>query len=913
MTDSLIPQLQKFVEYCQQYIRGDEKGEAQVFLDRLFRAFGHEGAIEAGATYEQRIEKGSKKQKTGFADLVWKPRVLIEMKKRGTNLDKHYPQAFQYWTRLVPDRPRYVLLCNFDEFWIYDFNLQVDTPVDMVALVDLPQRASAFRFLEITNYQPIFNNNQVEVTALAARRMGDLCHMLMERGKKTGDFDDLTAQRFVLQCVLAMFSEDRKLLPDDMFVTCVQRCLDGETSTYDELTQLFTAMNRQGIEKAGKFKGVDYFNGGLFAKIHPIELTQKELEILDVTAKQDWSKVRPAIFGNIFEGTANDKERHATGMHFTSEVDIMKIVRPTISEFWEEKIEAANTLKELNGLVQELREYKVLDPACGSGNFLYIAYQELKRIEVLLLEKIAQVSTKDNEQAQFGIVTPLQFFGMDINPFGIELARVTMMIARKVAIDRFELTEPALPLDTLDQNIIRRNALLVEWEKTDAIIGNPPFLGGKRLRMTLGDKKVDKIVARFPDVKDSVDFCCYWFRLAHENLSENGRAGLVGTNSISQGKSRRASLDYILQNGGTIYNAVSTQVWSGEANVHVSIVNWHKQQTSKFMLDGQPVSNINSSLGMKTDVTLAEKIKQNSNIGFQGVIPVGKDFYISEEQAQEWIRKNKKNSNVLKSSLSAGDLADKPNAFPSRWIIDFNDIDLEEASSYKQPFAHLKINVKPQRDENRREVTRVNWWKYGEKRPAMRQEMFLLSCYFAVPSHSKWFVFLPCDLQWLPNNSTAVITSEDFYVLGLLTSNVHREWVKAQSSTLEDRTRYTHNTCFETFPFPQLDGSQKIIKDIRAAMQKLHDYRTEQMENKQWGITKLYNEFFHEPASQLYKLHKKLDSLVMQAYGFNTDDDLLAKLLELNLELAEREEQGLPVIGARDFKYFPPKPPTTTQ
>ncbi len=626
-----LESLQEFIDFCQQHITGKERKEAQIFLDRFFRAFGHKGALEAGATYEEAITKGSKKGKTGFADLVWKPRVLIEMKKRGEDLSKHYPQAFEYWSRLVPNRPRYVLLCNFDQFWIFDFDLQIDEPVDRVNLNDLKNRVSAFNFMEVGNRTPIFQNNQVEITETAARRMGELFQLLKKRGHKSG-FDELTAQRFILQCVLAMFAEDRGLLPRDLFISCVKECLNGGNS-YDVLGGLFQQMNQPGITPVGKYQGVDYFNGGLFSIIHPIELTNNELEFLDVAARQDWSKIRPAIFGNIFEGTANAEERHTYGMHFTSEADIMKIVRPTISRYWEERIEQAGTIGELNTLQLELQQYKVLDPACGSGNFLYVAYQELKRIEQLLIEKIANRRRSASEQLQISFVTPKQFYGMDINPFAVELARVTLMIARKVAIDKFNLTEASLPLDTLDGNIICADALFTDWQKADAIIGNPPFLGGKNMRLNLSDDYVNRVFARFSEVKDSVDFCSYWFRLAHNQLDEKGRAGLVGTNSISQGKSRVAALDYITHNGGHIHEAISTQPWSGEANVHVSIVNWSKIEPVSYYLDNHPVSQINSSLKATVDVSKAVRLLANKNISFQGVIPVGKGFYIKSEQA----------------------------------------------------------------------------------------------------------------------------------------------------------------------------------------------------------------------------------------------------------------------------------------
>ncbi|MFM5982490.1 MAG: DNA methyltransferase, partial [Sphaerospermopsis kisseleviana] len=744
MTSSTPESLSKFVQFCQQHITGQERKEAQTFLDRFFRAFGHEGALEAGATYEEAIKKSSKTGKTGFADLVWKPRVLIEMKKRGEDLNKHYSQAFDYWTRLVPNRPKYVILCNFDEFWIFDFDIQLDTPVDKISLEQLPERAGALAFMEIGQKTPVFQNNQVEVTERAAKRMGELLLELEKRG-----IEKLTAQRFILQCVLAMFAEDRQLLPRDMFISCVQDCMKG-ASSYDVLGGLFREMNQPGITPAGRYQGVDYFNGGLFSVIHPIELTREELNFLDVSARENWSKVRPAIFGNLFEGTVDKKERHARGIHYTSEVDIMKIIRPTISRFWEERIEAANTVKELSTLQIELQSYRVLDPACGSGNFLYLAYQELKRIEILLLEKIQHLSKSKDKQMQMGLVTPLQFYGMDTNPFAVELARVTLMIARKIAIDNLQLTEPALPLDSLDNNIVCQDALFNEWVKADAIIGNPPFLGGYRIRLELGDEHAEKLFNKFADVKAQIDFSCYWVRLAHNNIGENGRAGLVATNSISQGKSRTASLDYIIQNDGYINEAISTQPWSGEANVHVSIINWSRQKPQVCYLDDCTVKQITSSLTSTIDISSTIRLKANLNKSFVGVQPNGKGFFITEQQTKNWIQVNSKNQEVLKLSASATDLTDNPHGNPKRWIIDFQNMSIEEVSEYKLPFEYVKTHVKPEREQNREVVLREKWWRFKRTNEAMRKAISSLSFYFIVPRHSKWFIFIPGKSDWLP-------------------------------------------------------------------------------------------------------------------------------------------------------------------
>jgi SAM-dependent methyltransferase len=745
--------------------------------------------------------------------------------------------------------------------------------------------------------KPVFNNNQQEITQEAAMRMGQLYQDLEKRlCAKLGNFKPIDIQRFVLQCVLAMFAEDRGLLPSDLFTRCVLDCLEGESS-YQILGALFDEMNRNHIAPAGRFQGVGYFNGGLFAKVLPIELNSKELEILKVAAQEDWSQIRPAIFGSIFEGTANGDERRAHGMHFTSEIDIMKIVRPTISHYWEAKIEAAKTVSDFERLHQELTDYRVLDPACGSGNFLYVAYQEMKDLEKVILDRICDL--KQSVQMPLRSVSPLQFFGMDINSFAVQLAQVTMTIARKVAIDRLQSAEEALPLDTLNQNIVQQDALFDPWPQADAIIGNPPFLGGNRMRKELGDKYVDRVFNKFPDIKGQVDFCSYWFRLSHDHLLENGRAGLVATNSISQGLARIAALDYITSKNGIIYNAISTQPWSGEAKVHVSIVNWIKSQEISdliFYLDNSQVKSINSQLKSSSDVSSAIRLQANQNFCFEGVKPVGKGFLISEDLALEWIRKNSKNKEVLKLFSMGSNLAKHPHGKPDRWIIDFENRSVEELNQYPEPLKHVELYVKPERLDNREQILREKWWRFKRTHAAMRNAINPLPFYFAVPEVSKWAIFIPCAKDWLAGNKSKPVASDDFYVLGILLSSTHRAWVEVQKSTLEDRTAYTHNTCFETFPFPQ-NPSPKIINDIRQIAQDLHDYRTQIMEQRQWGITQLYNGYFHEPASGLAKLHAKLDKAVLKAYGFKASDDILEKLLALNLELAEKEQQGEAIVG----------------
>jgi hypothetical protein len=879
---------------------GNEKQEAQTFVQKLLTAWGWEDATEAGASFEHKIPKGGAGGGMGFADALIPGKVLIEMKQRGEKLALHFPQLQRYWFNLAP-KPTYAILCNFDEFWVYDFNLQVDEPVEQLQTAQLPERWSGLAFLSKQPQTPLFGNNQVVVTEKQAQAMGHLFHELKQQAANSGQFTDQQAQRFVLQCVLCMFAEDREMLPNRQFSLALETCREKGESTYDVLGGLFNAMNTPGVTAGGRFQGTPYFNGGLFSEIPQIDLSPEQLGQLIDSAREDWRLVRPSIFGNIFEASSDAATRHAHGQHFTSEVDMLQIIRPTIVEPWEERIAKASTFAELESLRQALIQYRVCDPACGSGNFLYMSYNAVKDLEVSILRRIEERRTakKVKDQLLLGLVTPLQFFGMDTSPFAVELARVTLMIARKVANDRLGLTELDLPLDNLDNNIRVADALFTPWPKADAYLGNPPFLGGKRLREGLGHEYVERLYERFPDTSNFADICCYWFQLAHANLSQDGNAGLVATNMIRRGNNRKTSLDYVVGNGGYIHAAVSSQPWSGEANVHVSIVNWSKRKPAAYRLDGELVDSINTSLRTSSDVGGTRVLRANHGRSFIGVQPTGKGFEVATEIAESWVAKDPEAQQVLRPYLIAKDMTTRPLGQSGKWIIDFNELTLEQSDRYAVPFEQVVRLVKPQRMKVRRAVVAANWWRLQERRPAMRAAIILHGGLFVMPCHSKWFVPLIADQNALPGNSITAIAGSDIYLLGLLTSSAQRIWINAQKSTLEDRTRYTPTTCFETFPFPQIVAPE-LVQQIRQTMTTLNDYRNEVMVERNWGITDLYNAYFHEPASQLAKHHKALDALVLKAYGWSAKDDVLTNLLDLNLELAELEADGQGIVGPWD-------------
>lgn len=722
--------IKEFQTWAKTYITGDEKGESHVFLERLFKACGYEGYKEAGATFEYRVRR--KGQSTKYADLVWGSRLLLEMKKRGEKLAKHRDQIFDYWIGLTPNRPQYVILCNFDELWVYDFNLQIEAPVDIVLLEELHERYQSVSFLFPEQEKPVFKNDLVEVTREAADKVAQVLNSIIQRGEKSGEIDRETAQRFILQCVFALFAEDIELLPKAYFTRLLDECLTG-SSSYDLLGGLFRQMDKKLPAKAGKYKGIRHFNGGLFAVEAPVELTKEELKILREAADQNWKNVQPAIFGTIFESSVLEPARHALGAHFTREADIAKVVMPTIDRPWRERLDKAN-FDELLVLRQELTQFKVLDPACGSGNFLYVAYRFLKRIEADVLNKIWSYKNKRADQeAILSKVSTQQFYGIDVNPFAVELAKVTLVIAKKLALDEFysrldkqriskeggetnkiqtsqigmrlELDE-ALPLDNLDANFTVADAVTANWPKANAIIGNPPYQA-----LNKAEKELLKAAQEaFPNVPKRADYCVYWFRRAHDELQKGGRAGLIATNSIRQTTSRQASLDYIIETNGTITEAVASQVWPGDAVVHVSIVNWLKgKQPGKktlYIQDGDHVDSpwdkaevdeIHGGLSVEIDLSKAYKLAANggkrsteNSFTSQGQTQDHKGFRLTFKQARE-LAKDKTSKEILRPDLIGDALLGLVK--PSRYVIDLNHCnDIVAAQSHKSAFEHLLAN-----------------------------------------------------------------------------------------------------------------------------------------------------------------------------------------------------------------------------
>lgn len=937
--------IEEFVSFVKNDLTGDERGQAQTFCDRLFRAYGQRGIFEAQGKLEARI-KIADTNTTNYIDCLWSPPgkdgVLIEMKKKEIkDLESHLKQARDYWDNLKPSidigpgcrKPRYVILCNFERFVIYDeFN-----KVDEVTIDELPERYICMSFLE--GNTPIFNNNTESISKEAANLIGELYQYLTFEKNE----DVTRTQHFILQCVLALFSEDIELLPKGFFTQILQDCLDGKANPYDEIGNLFRQMASERPARGGKYKDIRYFNGGLFDDVDPIDLDKHCLKVLKEAADKDWTNINPSIFGALFEGTMRSNERHKYGAHFTNEQDMMRVITPTIIRPWKEKIAKAKTIEELKEVRRQMGKYHVLDPACGCGNFLFVAYREMKELECQIIDRLFEFPSTNNKTFPFGsVISTKQFFGIDVQSMAVELAKMTMMIAKELCEFNYQKRiskhgssfnfDSTLPLDNMDNNILCQDALLEEWPQFDVVIGNPPYQSKNKMIEELGAAYVDSIRQKFPDVPRRADFCVYWFRKTHELMKEGQYAGLVGTNTIRQNYSRMGGLDYIVENGGTILDSVSTEVWSGDAAVYVSIATWKKgeekrKKTLTFQVgdskdspyEDYELDEINSALSL-SDVTKAKKLRCNSQSTacYQGQTHGNKYFLLTKEEAKEYL-KDKKNEQVIHPYLIGEELLGQYQSQPQRYVIDFRKVkDVFEVAAHKDLYEHIHKYVYPLfKEKADKEIERNDeakkikpdyrekkdhqnafktWYKLFRSRDKLMNIIESMSRYIVCSCVTKRPIFEFISNEIHPNAALQAFPLDDDYSFGILQSSIHWEWFVARCSTLKGDWRYTSDTVFDSFPWPQ-NPTKKQIEEVAKQAKALRDKRNEMMKKHHYTLRQLYRIMDDTPENPVSEIQILLDNAVKDAYGMRHDADILQFLLDLNGKVFEKEQNGEKVQG----------------
>ncbi|MDA8080657.1 MAG: N-6 DNA methylase [Actinomycetota bacterium] len=887
--------LADFVKRWKDY-EGTERAEAQTFLNELFVVYGNPRIDLEGNT----VAFFERPQEGGIVDLIYPNHAIVEMKapSEASHLERHREQALNYWkysSDPASNRPAtpFVVLCAFKRFEVWEPGRYPSGPRETFDISELPDRFESLLFL--ADEEPLFLAHRKQLTTDAAKRVA----LLNESLKKRNAASPETIRLFLLQMVWCLFAESLELIhgrPVERIITGLLS--DLQRSSASELGYLFDVLNSQDQSlRGGLYSGAPYVNGGLFANPARVHLQHSELLLLAEVVRYDWREVDPTIFGALMEECLGRDRRWELGAHYTHEDDILKIVTPSIIEPWTERINSTKVPSEALGVLEDLCRFKVLDPACGCGNFLYVAYRELRHLEQLAKAKVEELSRSA------GVVAPSDLpsypisnlYGIEIEEFAVMISRVTLWMGHKLVTDTYGLVEPVLPLVDLS-GIQQGDALQMEWPEVDVIIGNPPFQGGQHLREALGNDYLRWLVDRFDCGVQ--DLCVYWFRKAIDHLGEGGRAGLVGTNSISQNKARAASLDYVVANGGVITSAVSSEKWPGDAKVHVSLVNWIKNPTEspkRYVLDDEVVKGITSSLRADEGLPAPVPLRENQGWVFQGPIPVGEGFILTPDEAAALLaRKDAHYLDVVRPYLIGEEIANDPNQRPQRWIIDFGSMPLEHAEQYPKALTIVKERVKPLRDRNAMKHRRDYWWQFGSLASELRKAIAGLPRYIAGTATGKRLFLTWCNASWCPSNLTNVFAFDDDYSFGILSSTAHAVWARHTSSTLETRLRYTPSTAFVTFawPYPVEESDREAVAEFA---RELFELRRALCAEFNVGLTKLYNTMEMGGHRSLAELHRHLDIAVARCYGWEdtvaqNPTELIRLLSDRNARIASGEE-----------------------
>lgn len=669
------------------------------------------------------------------------------------------------------------------------------------------------------------------------------------------------------------------------------------------------------------------------------EVSANEASLLERAADLDWSKVGVGVFGAARQAMMAASERRGRGAHYTPLDAIFDhIVRPSLTEPWRARIRRASSIDDLLSLRLALAEVRVLDPACGSGDFLVVVYRELMGLERELIRAINdRRGPARAEPSPLGVsVRPTQLFGIDKDPLAVELAKLTLVFAAAR-----EMSENAPSPSQLDANIRCDDALFCPWPAADLIVGNPPFQSKNKARRELGSAYMERVRRSYPLVPGRADYCVYWLRRAHDELAEGARAGFVGTNTIRENDSRKGGLDSIVANGGTITDAVSTMTWPGQANVHVSIVNWVKGsapgpailrwqegEAPRARLREAPLERISSSLSPDVDVTSASALAANASarVCYQGQTHGHEGFILSAEEARLMIAADPSSADVLFPYLIGEELLTEPGGAPRRWVIDLHPRSEAESRRYTRVFSRIERLVLPDREraaERERERDRRagspggqrrnkhhegflrRFWLLSYPRAELIQRLGLLSRYIACSRVAKRPIFEFIASAIRPSDALAVFTLEDDYSFGILQSSAHWAWVTARGSSLTARRRYTSDTVFDSFPWPQGATSARVAAVAKAAAALRAERRaltsptspTSPTCSRGMSLRALYTSIEGPGRHPLKEAHAALDEAVRAAYGAGPRDEPLALLLDLNRACAAREALGLPILG----------------
>jgi hypothetical protein len=834
-------------------------------------------------TFEKHVKvvgaasKGSKGD-DGFVDVWKKGHFAWEYKRKGKykDLDEAYRQLYQYRDDL--NNPYLSIVCDIKTTEIRTHFPGFPTQKVSIKLEEIPAKLEVLRrvFKSPESFRP--TKTKENLTKELAKEFGELADRLIDRYP----IDELhlwesagsPVAHFLMKVMFCLFAEDVTLLPANTFTKLINHCLFNPEEFEAEATNLFSLM-RQG----GRFgyDTIPWFNGGLFDQAPALPLKHGDLTVLRKLAgdSDNWAGVEPSIFGTLFERILDPKNRAQIGAHYTSRDDILLVIDPVIMRPLRRKWSDVQSQMQphLDKMTKEpdrkkrdvlsspvrlladdyrnfLSQQRILDPACGSGNFLYVALQQLLDLEDEVVRFCARHAVDLNPVPK---VSPTQMHGIEINPYAAELAQVVIWIGYLQWLHIHGIDNPRRPILDKLQNIENRDAILdlkdkknpraAEWPEADFVVGNPPFLGGSMIWENLGAEYRDALWKSY-EIPNFSDLCCYWFELGRNSISKNKttRCGLLATQAI-RGGANRDVLERIKSNGN-IFIAWSDREWTLEgAAVHVSIIGFDAGSEKLRELNGKAVEEINANLTTGLDVAQASPIPTNLNLCLIGVKKAGA-FDMEWDQAHELLSAGGNptgdtNADVLRPVLNGIATTRRD---PGNWIIDFGaDMPMQVACTYQAPFQYAKDHVLPERKENNRKLYRDKWWLYAETRPTMRAAQNRRKRCLATPYVTKHRLFLWIDSRIVPADGLFIFDRDDDYFFGVVHSSVHELWTRRMGTQLreaESGFRYTPTTCFETFPLPWPPGKENVkspaYKQIAAAAKELNDLRERWLNPPEW-------------------------------------------------------------------------------
>ena len=882
-----------------------EEADAQTFENEFFAIFGVPRSKIAVFEQKVKLQDGS----NGYIDLFWKGYILIEMKTPGKDRKKAFEQAKAYANALSnSDMPKGILICDFCNFDYY--NLEKNAECTSFTLGDLPDYIGLFAFL--AGYKDVEYKKQDAVNIEAAEKMGQLHDTLKDIGYKGHSLE-----LYLVRLVFCLFADDTDIFEHDHFIKYIlQRTNVDGSDLAMHIQKIFEVLNTPADRR---LKTLDeqlslfpYVNGGLFKETLPIaDFTSAMREKLIQCCSLDWSKISPAIFGAMFQSVMNPDERHSLGAHYTSEENILKLIHPLfLDELWKEfdeykKQVSGARIKNLNGLHTKIASLKFLDPACGCGNFLVLAYRELRLLELAILEELENSGQQILDIDNFLRVTVNQFYGIEIEEFPAQIAQTALWLMdhqmNRLVSSRLGRYFIRIPIAS-SATIIQGNALNLDWEQVvpkkelSYILGNPPFLGAR----VMSKEQSAEIACLFNGVKNAgnLDYVTGWYKKAADYIKDTTiKCAFVSTNSICQGQQVPILWPLLFSQGIHIDFAHQTFKWSNEARgnaaVYCIIVGFSLNESTdkklflyedvKDVPKEVPAKQINAYLMDAQNVFIdsrSKTIEERTKPLLFGSMPNdGGHLIIELNEYEDFIKQEPESQKYIKTFIGAEEFINNKKRY-CLWIVNAEPKHLKQC-----PHILERIQkVREHREHSSREATRklaAMPSLFGEIRQPET------GYYLLIPSTSserrKYIPIGFIDASTISSNANLIVPNATLYEFGILTSQMHMAWTRTVCGRLEMRYRYSAQIVYNNFPWPEASETQK--ESIAQKAQAVLDARNKFPES---SLADLYDP--DTMPSVLVKAHAVLDSAVDKLYrktAFSDDAARTAHLFELYLKKTE--------------------------